>query len=117
MLSCPQLRSLNVSGCSALEHVSLACPGLESLSAAQLPRLQALQQEHFACPRLREANFAGCKKLAGAASAVRGILVACTNACRAAWMPGYSRCIEPFRTLACDDTGELRKRALPGRGH
>ena len=77
-MSCPQLHSLNISGCSALEHVNLACPGLETLSAAQLPRLEVLQ-EPFACPRLREANFAGCKNLAGASccNAMRFRLHAC----------------------------------------
>ena len=63
---CAQLHSLNISGCSALEHVSLACPALESLSAAQCARLEALPEQQLRCPALRTANFAGCNALEGA---------------------------------------------------
>lgn len=68
VLTSSTLRSLNVSGNSSLSHLQLACEALESLSASQCGRLEALH-ESFACPALLQANFAGCKSLSGVKAA------------------------------------------------
>lgn len=66
IFACPQLISLNVSGNSSLTHLAVKCTALESLRAAQCPRLDGLQ-EGFCCPALLYANFAGCRSLTGMA--------------------------------------------------
>lgn len=74
VLTCAQLRSLNVSGNGSLTHLALNCAALESLSASQCPRLVGLV-EGSSFPALLNANFAFCKSLTGQApfhSASRG---------------------------------------------
>ncbi|CAL8462377.1 g1910 [Coccomyxa elongata] len=102
ILACPQLISLNVSGNSSLTHLALKCTALESLRAAQCPRLDGLQ-EGFCCPALLYANFAGCRSLTGLDDSLAG----CTNLLTL----NVNGCIGLFRLALLDHTAMERLEA------